>query len=137
MLQEEGALKFQQLKEEPDWLTGDLGQYPTSKADDVIEGSYQQSDLLKPFLMDIVERGLDYAFKEYEGEPPPLGETQLTPPQNKKVIVIGAGMAGLAAAYELSKAGYDVKILERQDRVGGRIKTEYFGGDKALYSDGK
>ena len=36
-------------------------------------------------------------------------------------IVIGAGFSGLAAAYELSKAGYDVTVVEARNRVGGRV----------------
>jgi monoamine oxidase len=40
-----------------------------------------------------------------------------------KIIVIGAGLAGLAAAYELKKSGHNVLILEAQDRVGGRVCT--------------
>src|SRR4051794_10753082 len=39
---------------------------------------------------------------------------------NRKVIILGAGVAGLCAAYELGKAGYDCKILEGRTRVGGR-----------------
>ena len=41
----------------------------------------------------------------------------------KKVIVIGAGMAGLAAAQELVKQGHEVLILEGRDRIGGRVWT--------------
>jgi monoamine oxidase len=41
----------------------------------------------------------------------------------KKVIVIGAGLAGLSAAYELLQAGHDVTILEARMRPGGRIHT--------------
>jgi protoporphyrinogen oxidase len=37
--------------------------------------------------------------------------------------VIGAGLAGLAAAYTLAKAGVDVALLERDEVVGGRAKT--------------
>ena len=37
-----------------------------------------------------------------------------------KVVMLGAGVAGLSAAYELGKAGYDCTILEARDRVGGR-----------------
>src|SRR5690349_15502582 len=41
----------------------------------------------------------------------------------RKVIVIGAGIAGLVAAYELQRAGHVVNILEARERVGGRILT--------------
>src|SRR5208282_1741433 len=43
---------------------------------------------------------------------------------NKKVIVVGAGMAGLAAAFRLRQAGVEVTVLESSDRVGGRIATD-------------
>jgi phytoene desaturase len=39
---------------------------------------------------------------------------------NKKVTIIGAGIAGLATASYLSKAGYDVTIFEKNDQIGGR-----------------
>lgn len=39
------------------------------------------------------------------------------------VLVLGAGVAGLAAAYELEKAGYAVTVLDARDRVGGRNLT--------------
>ena len=38
-----------------------------------------------------------------------------------RVVVIGAGFSGLAAAYELSKAGYEVTVVEARNRVGGRV----------------
>lgn len=41
----------------------------------------------------------------------------------KRVIVAGAGLAGLCAAYELSKAGHDVTILEARSYSGGRVHT--------------
>ena len=39
------------------------------------------------------------------------------------VIVIGAGIAGLAAASELAEAGLSITVLEARDRIGGRIHT--------------
>ena len=41
----------------------------------------------------------------------------------RKVIVIGAGISGLVAAYELTAAGHDVTILEARKRIGGRVFT--------------
>lgn len=40
---------------------------------------------------------------------------------NKTVTVIGAGLAGLSAAYDLHRAGWNVTVLEARDRVGGRV----------------
>lgn len=49
----------------------------------------------------------------------------------KPIIVIGAGMAGLAAAQKLRKAGKEVIVLEARDRMGGRIFTSSkFAGAK-------
>ena len=44
-------------------------------------------------------------------------------PPGASIIVLGAGLGGLTAAYELRKAGYDVKVLEFQNRGGGRSWT--------------
>lgn len=51
------------------------------------------------------------------------------------VIVIGAGMAGLAAAHELQKHGKRVLVLEARERIGGRLSTERFA-DGLLYERG-
>src|SRR6266508_3319440 len=42
---------------------------------------------------------------------------------NRTVTVIGAGLAGLSAAYDLHRAGWDVTVLEARDRVGGRVHS--------------
>jgi oxygen-dependent protoporphyrinogen oxidase len=44
------------------------------------------------------------------------------------VIVVGAGIAGLAAAFELQRRGLAVRVLEASDRAGGVIATERFDG---------
>jgi len=41
----------------------------------------------------------------------------------KRVLILGAGMAGLVAGYELSQLGHDVTILEARMRPGGRVHT--------------
>lgn len=44
-------------------------------------------------------------------------------PTGKRVVVVGAGFAGLAAAHELIAAGYDVTVVEARNRAGGRVLT--------------
>jgi monoamine oxidase len=44
-------------------------------------------------------------------------------PKNKTVFVIGAGISGLAAAKKLKEKGFNVTVLEAQDKVGGRLRT--------------
>lgn len=43
--------------------------------------------------------------------------------EGQSVVILGAGIGGLTAAYELTKAGYSCQILEAQDRAGGRSLT--------------
>ncbi len=49
----------------------------------------------------------------------------------QRVVVIGAGLAGLTAAHDLRDAGWDVLVLEARRRVGGRVHTE-----RAAFSGG-
>ena len=53
-----------------------------------------------------------------------LGAHALTRRGNaKRIIIIGAGLAGLSAGYELTQASHDVTILEARSRPGGRVHT--------------
>jgi monoamine oxidase len=49
---------------------------------------------------------------------PPSGRAD-----GKRVIILGAGLAGMTAAYELSKLGYETPILEAREFAGGRVQT--------------
>jgi monoamine oxidase len=51
------------------------------------------------------------------------GPRELLKTAPKRVIVLGGGLAGLSAAYELDKAGHDVTVLEARTRPGGRVFT--------------
>ena len=46
----------------------------------------------------------------------------------KSVVVIGAGPAGLTAAYELVKRGISPAVLEKSHQVGGLARTETYRG---------
>lgn len=49
-------------------------------------------------------------------------------PARAEVVVVGAGLAGLAAAGALHRAGRDVAVLEAADGVGGRVRTDLVDG---------
>lgn len=53
------------------------------------------------------------------------------------VIIVGAGYAGLNAAYTLMGKGLDVKLLEARDRVGGRVWSEVFAEDCIIERGGQ
>jgi monoamine oxidase len=62
-------------------------------------------------------------------ESPYAGPVELSgAPRGASVLVLGAGMAGMTAAYELRKAGYRVQVLEYNSRAGGR-NWSLRGGD--------
>jgi monoamine oxidase len=53
----------------------------------------------------------------------------------KRVVILGAGLAGLAAGWELKNAGHDVTILEAQLHPGGRVHTIREGLSDDLYAE--
>ena len=57
------------------------------------------------------------------------------PSRAQKIIVIGAGMAGLSAAFELVAQGHDVTVLEARTRPGGRVHTMRDPFPDGLYAD--
>jgi len=56
---------------------------------------------------------------------------------NRSVIIVGAGLAGLCAAYELKKLGYIVKVYEARHRVGGRAYSFRFARNKIVEGGGE
>ncbi len=62
---------------------------------------------------DNVRMGITQAMKSSPPEPYIEGEF------NRRLLVVGGGVAGLSAAREASKAGYEVLLVERSDRLGG------------------
>ncbi|MFE5796497.1 flavin monoamine oxidase family protein [Streptomyces sp. NPDC056503] len=66
--------------------------------------------------------------------PPPPGlpgpQPRRRPRAGGTVTVVGAGMAGLVAAYELERLGFRVEVIEGSLRLGGRVRTHRFGAQE-------
>lgn len=55
------------------------------------------------------------------------------PARNVDVVVVGAGLSGLKAAYDIQKAGYSCLVVEARDRVGGKtLSVNPLGDDKSV-----
>ena len=61
---------------------------------------------------------------------------QAGPSKPRKILVAGAGIAGLSCAYELVRRGHDVTVVEASGRTGGHVLTIRDGLDDGLYADG-
>lgn len=58
-----------------------------------------------------------------EAKTPKRGSLPDGPATDARVVIVGAGLAGLAAAYQLNRVGVPVQVYEARDRVGGRCWT--------------
>ncbi len=96
----------------------------------------QRHTLLKDAL-DNADRPEDYENIINALSPPPNILNYAYPGELKgiKVGIIGGGLAGMSAAFELRKLGCDITIFDAEDRIGGRVYTYYFTKDKKLYSE--
>lgn len=75
-------------------------------------GIHEPPVTIKNIEVSIVDRGFE------EGWIVPMPATRKT---GKRVAIIGSGPAGLAAAQQLARAGHEVTVYERDDRVGGLL----------------
>lgn len=66
---------------------------------------------------------------------PSLSWSETAGAKPKRVIIAGAGLAGLTCAYELNKRGHDVVVLEASDHTGGHVQTLREGLPDGLYAD--
>jgi glutamate synthase (NADPH/NADH) small chain len=94
----------------PDF-TGRLCPAPCEAA--CVLGINQDPVTIKQVELEIVDRAWD------EGWIAPVKPTVRT---GKRVAVVGSGPAGLAAAQQLTRAGHDVVVFERDDRIGGLLR---------------
>ncbi len=56
-------------------------------------------------------------------------------PVPKRVLVAGAGLAGLSCAWELTRRGHDVTVFEASGRIGGHVRTIHGEFPDGLYAD--
>lgn len=107
---------------EPDWYSGDLNGYPSKYPPRDGITNTQQNELLQPVFNDIVTGNLHTVYEKYRrihmhsarGDTTGTSTGTETTSNPKTVVIVGAGAAGLSAAYELLRAGHDVKIVGRK-----------------------
>jgi monoamine oxidase len=71
----------------------------------------------------------------FAGMAPQLSAAAQTRGTKQKIIVMGAGIAGLSCAYELTRRGHDVTVLEATGRAGGHVRTWHDPFADGLYAD--
>ena len=75
------------------------------------------------FLKDTLS-GLSFLFLNPAFLASCVGEDEVIKPNGKTVVVIGGGISGIASANKLKDKGFTVIVLEAQDKIGGRLRTD-------------
>lgn len=90
---------------------------------------FNRRDFLKAFARSSMAVALaPHSFASTHEIPPAI--------EPQKIAVVGAGIAGLVAAFELMKSGHDVSVFEARTRPGGRVYTMRDSFSDGLYAEG-
>ncbi len=93
-------IEMANIRNQDSWVHSDTPEVATEKAKDLVRMSVAKAALLEPLSQSV------------------LGIT-------KRALVIGGGVAGMNAAKEISRQGYEVDLVERSDRLGGHARKMY------------
>ena len=80
--------------------------------------------LRRKFVLSAIKASPFFLFQSSLTSACSLLETETPVLTDKKIIIIGAGISGLAAAKKLKAAGFTVVVLEAQEKSGGRLRTD-------------
>jgi monoamine oxidase len=104
----------------------------------VLNPTYEQRQEMIKNSLETAGRPEDYEYMTRLLSPPPDITNYAQPGELEgvKIGVIGGGLAGLSAAFELRKLGADITILDSNDRrIGGRVYTYYFDSAGKYYNE--
>ncbi len=103
------------------WKNGTPVAKPRPTSDDIIEMmSFSEAEAIPAEYAPLMTHKLE----QYSGATPTPIETR----EGFRVLILGAGMSGLAAAIRLGQAGVDYTIIEKQDDAGGVWHSHHYPG---------
>lgn len=102
------ALKVLQQKQPFPGIIGRICDHPC-------EDVCKRRDVGEPIAISALEK---FCVQNQSGK---IAKAGLVPPKSQTVAVVGSGLRGLTAAYDLAKKGYKVSLFEKSDRLGGNL----------------
>ena len=111
----------------------------TSRSGEEITVSQQQEQrgVTRRRLIDSAATGVAVGSLAQAAQAAPRRRRRRSPSQRADVVVVGAGLSGLAAASKAVAAGRSALVLEARDRVGGRTLNHSLGGGKVVELGGE